>query len=170
MKRFRIPIMKNTWSLLLLIWSGAIFAGDLPDPVRTPGGINPDVTQENIDETICVPGWTKTIRPPSSYTNKLKKRQIVEYGFTDTDTSNYEEDHLISLQLGGNPRDPKNLWPQTYFGVCNARVKDMLETKLKRLVCDGTISLQEAQQAIATNWVAAYVEYVNEAGCPVSYQ
>jgi hypothetical protein len=24
----------------------------------------------------------------------------------------YEEDHLISLELGGAPRDPKNLWPQ----------------------------------------------------------
>ena len=39
------------------------------DAVRTPGVLNPDVTQANIDSTICVHGWTRTIRPPTSYTN-----------------------------------------------------------------------------------------------------
>ena len=43
----------------------AIAAHIIPDPRFTPGAINPDVTQENIDSTICVPGFTKTIRPPA---------------------------------------------------------------------------------------------------------
>jgi len=30
----------------------------------TPGAFNPDVRQSTIDQTICVHGWTKTIRPP----------------------------------------------------------------------------------------------------------
>ena len=50
------------------------------DVVRTPGVLNPDVTQETINATICVHGWTKTIRPPTSYTNELKRKQLREYG------------------------------------------------------------------------------------------
>ena len=36
------------------------------DIVRSPGVLNPDVTQANINATICVHGWTKSIRPPTS--------------------------------------------------------------------------------------------------------
>jgi len=50
------------------------------DFARTPGVLNPDVTQVNITSTICKHGWTRTIRPPTSYTNELKLRQMREYG------------------------------------------------------------------------------------------
>jgi len=46
----------------------------LADPVRTPGVLNPDVTQGNIRSTVCKSGWTTTIRPPVSYTNALKAK------------------------------------------------------------------------------------------------
>jgi len=72
----------------------------------------------------------------------------------------YEEDHLISLELGGHPSDPKNLWPQAWNGDWGAHKKDVIETKLKTLVCKGTITLKEAQDAISTDWVAAYNKYV----------
>ena len=40
-----------------------------PDPTRTPGAANPDITQDNIRETICNPRWsTKSIRPAASPT------------------------------------------------------------------------------------------------------
>jgi hypothetical protein len=42
----------------------------------------------------------------------------------------------------------------------------VVETKLKRMVCDGEMTLTEAQQAISTDWVAAYKEHVNADGCP----
>jgi hypothetical protein len=149
-----------------------VAAGDLnttvwPDPTRTPGWTNPNVTQSNIRSTICRSGWTDTIRPPTSYTNALKTRQIQEYGFGDSSLASYEEDHLISLQLGGHPTEPRNLWPQPYAGVCGARVKDVIETKLKRLVCAGQVTLAEAQQWIAQNWVGAYIRYVHELNCPI---
>jgi hypothetical protein len=136
----------------------------LPIKKATPGAINLNVTQENIKDNICKSGWTATIRPPVTYTNKLKADQLTTtyktfvkiYG---ADLSLYEEDHLISLQLGGSPTDPKNLFPQPYAGN-NARKKDIVETKLKRLVCDGTITLKVAQTAIAKNWVLAYNKYV----------
>jgi hypothetical protein len=78
--------------------------------------------------------------------------------------SAYEEDHLISLQLGGDPKDPKNLFPQPYAGN-NARKKDVVETALKRLVCSGNIKLKDAQKAIL-NWPVAYKKYVTPTDKP----
>jgi hypothetical protein len=75
--------MKKLLGMAFALVAFPAWAGDLPDPQRTPGRSNPNVTSENIDETICVPGFTKKIRPPTSYTNKLKKKQIEEYGISD---------------------------------------------------------------------------------------
>jgi hypothetical protein len=133
-----------------------------PDPVLTPGALNPAVTQATIGSTICVSGWTATIRPPSSYTGALKIEQIAQYGYTDTSTSDYEEDHLISLELGGAPTDPRNLWPEPYTASLSdgrptgAHTKDGLETKLKNEVCSGAILLATAQAEIGDHWVHAY--------------
>jgi hypothetical protein len=140
----------------------------LPDSFKTPGATNPDVSQSNIKRTICKSGWTDTIRPPSSYTTALKRQQIAEYGYRNRKLGSYEEDHLISLQLGGDPHDPQNLWPQAYAGKCGARLKDVIETALKRLVCakKPPLTLVEAQQMISRDWVAAYSQYVREVKCP----
>jgi len=134
----------------------------LPDPHRTPGATNPAVTQATIHSTICVSGWTSTIRPPSSYTTALKERQLASgYAFHgDMKTADYEEDHLISLEIGGSPASELNLWPEPYNTVDGARTKDTVENKLHALVCAGTITLATAQHAIATNWFAAYDTYV----------
>jgi len=134
-----------------------------PKAKLTPGITNPDVTQANIKDNICKSGWTDTVRPTTTYTNKLKETQLATtYKFLvatyGADLSGYEEDHLISLQLGGSPSDPKNLWPQPYVGA-NARKKDVIETKLKRMICAGTITLKDAQKAISKDWVAAYNKY-----------
>ena len=48
----------------------------LPDPSRTPGALNPAVTQGNIGRTICVRGWTRSVRPPERFTYRLKRAQI----------------------------------------------------------------------------------------------
>lgn len=124
----------------------------LPDLHCTPGAINPNVTQANIHQTICVTGWTATLRPPVSYTNPLKLQQIKAYGYSDTNPSHYEEDHLISLELGGAPSDPKNLWPEP---GASPNDKDMVESRLRQWVCSGRISLDEAQRRIANNWHTA---------------
>ena len=155
------------------VMSFSLLAGEaesrtLPDSFRTPGATNPDVTQSNIKKTICKSGWTKTIRPPSSYTTALKKQQVVEYGYRNKKLGSYEEDHLISLEIGGDPKDPHNLWPQAYAGKCGARVKDAIETTLKKLVCapKPPLTLVEAQQMISRDWVAAYNQYVRVLKCP----
>lgn len=126
--------------------------GVLPDSKCTPGVIDPRVTQDNIYATICVKGYTKTVRPPRTYTDQLKREQIQEYGYSDTNTSDYEEDHLIPLEVGGNPSDPKNLWPQPGR---SPNMKDRVETRCHDMVCNGSLPLATAQQEIATNWQTA---------------
>jgi hypothetical protein len=127
----------------------------LPDPYCTPGSYNPDVTQSDIYSTICVSGWTGTVRPPTSYTNPLKAQGIIDYGYTDTNMSDYEEDHLVPLELGGAPRDPGNLWPEPRYGTETAYTKDGVETRLKNAVCSGQITLSSARSAIRTDWTTA---------------
>ncbi|AKJ10689.1 hypothetical protein ABB07_11890 [Streptomyces incarnatus] len=127
----------------------------LPDPVCTPGALNPDVTQDTIDSTICVSGWTSTVRPPSSYTTALKKKQIAAYGYSDTSLSDYEEDHFVPLELGGSPRSEQNLWPEPHYGAETSANKDTVENKLKKAVCAGDVSLADAQNAIMTDWTTA---------------
>jgi hypothetical protein len=119
----------------------------LPDPECTPG-----VVRTTDKEDICNGGSTKQYRPPTSLTNKLKQQGIVSYGYTDTNMADYEEDHLISLELGGDGSDPKNLWPEPHEGEYNSFDKDKVENWLHKQICSGAIPVEEAQHGIATNW------------------
>jgi hypothetical protein len=125
--------------------------GILPDPTCTPGATNPNVTQNNIAQTICVKGYTTSVRPPVSYTDKLKSEQMQAYGFTGA-LKYFEEDHLIPLELGGAPQDPRNLWPEPGN---SPNPKDKVEDFLHAAVCAGQINLQAAQARIAANWTTA---------------
>jgi hypothetical protein len=114
----------------------------LASPTLTPGSLNAAVTQATIGETICVRGWTRTVRPPSSYTSALKVAQMREYGLTGS-PSEYQEDHLVSLELGGHPTDPENLWPEPYPRAAEV---DRIENELNEKVCSGELALAEAQR------------------------
>ena len=134
----------------------------LPDPKRTPASINPNVTQDTIATTICMRGWATTVRPPSAYTGALKVAQIIEYGYADRNPAHYQEDHLVPLELGGAPRDPRNLWPEPNVitladgSVVGSDAKDNLEDELHGRVCDGEMLLADAQRLIAGDWIAAW--------------
>ena len=150
--------------VFLLFWHfsqenlGLVSIYALPDPVMTPGVINQNITQANIQQTICNKNWTtKSIRPPVSYTNKLKAEQIKLYKYKDINLSDFEEDHLIALTDGGNPTDPKNLWPQPYSN--GAKEKDKLEMVIHQKICLGEITLKQGQDMLSKNWVGAYMKY-----------
>ena len=134
----------------------------LPNAALTPGALNPTVTSSDLYSTICKRGWTRTIRPPEDYTEQLKREQIRQYGYADRRLSAYEEDHLVSLELGGSPTAPDNLWPEPHqvAGGWGSYAKDRLENRLNHLVCDHRISLDAAQIMIATNWIGAYQRYL----------
>ena len=137
----------------LLVLAAAVVATALPrcgsgrTVVRanwdwTPGVLNPAVTQATIGSTICRRGWTRTIRPRVDYTNALKLRQLHRYGLHGPPSA-YQEDHLISLELGGSPADPRNLWPEPYP---RASAVDQIENDLNHRVCAGSLTLAEAQR------------------------
>jgi len=172
-----------------------------PDPIRTPGAASPQVTQRNIQDTICSRRWsTKVIRPPTQYTSRLKRRQLREYGDTvhqsraqiinlntgkvdiarcvphSDNMACYEEDHLIPLEDGGDPTDPRNLWPEPYNTVVGGTImgayqKDVVEAFVHDEICYGipgskknshvpamtSVTLRRGQEILAGDWYACYV-------------
>jgi hypothetical protein len=131
----------------------------LSDPDRTPGAINPHVTQASIAQTICVPGWTSKVRPSSSVTNKLKTQQIRELRLLGK-AKNYKEDHLVPLCIWGHPTDHSNLWPQPRKGRWTAKFKDQLETSVCRTVCRGAMTLKAGQAIfLRLDWTKEYQDF-----------
>jgi hypothetical protein len=145
--------------------AGRVGPNDIyPDLTITPGVVAADVSQSNIQSTICLSGFTKSPRrPPSSYTDRLKVEGFAQYGLSDQTKGHYEEDHLISLELGGDPKDPKNLWPEPFNASIpdgGARFKDKVEKYLNRQVCQGQMTLAEAQKAVVGDWYQIYLTKV----------
>lgn len=128
------------------------------DALCNPGATNPLVTQANLATTVCAPpvngvkSWTQRQRPATSYTNALKAKQMIDYGETGP-ASDYEEDHIIPLSIGGNPTDPRNLVPELWNGATGAHVKDKEEVQLWHAVCHGEMSLATAQATIVRDWL-----------------
>jgi hypothetical protein len=123
--------------------------GGLPD---SSDACTPGAARTTNAQSICHGGSTKQWRPSSSYTNALKIQQIVAYGYLDKNPKNYEEDHLISLELGGDGSNPKNLWPEPHLGKNNSFEKDKVENWLHKQICSGAITPEAAQKGIATDW------------------
>ncbi|MCA2304875.1 hypothetical protein JF770_15010 [Mycobacterium intracellulare] len=123
----------------------------LPDSNCTPGAVNPKVTSDTLEATICRAGYTKSIRPPADITEIEKKANAAAYGYSGR-LSGAEYDHLVPLELGGDPNDPRNLWVEPGR---SPNQKDDVEAQLHDLVCQGAVRLTVAQQAIATDWTTA---------------
>ena len=119
------------------------------------------MNQGDIGTTICKAGYTDTIRPPESVTEKEKTASAAAYGYTGS-LQTAEYDHLIPLELGGDPNDPSNLWVEPNDkpnATSTSNTKDTLENVLNGLVCSGRITLAQAPEAITTNWVTALQTY-----------
>ncbi len=128
--------------------SGCVSQNALQDSACTPGAIFPDATKDKI----CVPGYSSSVR---NVPTSEKDQVYAEYGIASHQPGEYEVDHLISLELGGS-NDIANLWPEPASPTPGFHEKDQVENYLHDQVCNGTISLQQAQQEIATNWLSVY--------------
>ncbi len=157
-----------------------------PSPTVT-GAANPAITQANIQESICNRNWkTSSVRPPPSYTDALKKKQIAAWGLSGT-PADYEEDHLISLEVGGHPNSEANLWPEPWtLSVSGqdlgAHTKDLVENYIHDEVCYSvpnakwsptvkqypptiSIPLAEGQRILASDWYACYQKMIARQPC-----
>jgi len=137
----------------------------MPDPAVTKGAL-----RLNSKAKICAIKWGKDER---HVTQTMKDDAYAQYGtspgkgvcalktHTGTNgqpvTEGCEVDHLISRDLGGADT-LANLWPQPYTQHPGAHEKDWLETELKKEVCAGKTTLQDARNEIKTDWHAAYLK------------
>ncbi len=128
--------------------SGCQAHNALPDSACTPGAILSTGTKE----AICVSGYARSVR---NVPQSVKIQAYNEYGISHHNSGEYEVDHLVSLELGGS-NDISNLWPELANPTPGFHEKDQVENYLHDQVCKGAISLQQAQNEIATNWLAVY--------------
>jgi hypothetical protein len=151
-------------------------SGELPDRRCTPGAMDRRVTQASLATTACRPGWSASVRPPTSYTDPIKRAMlgtevvtlqlkgsggrpvdvtVRPYGpYAGGDPSDYELDHLVPIAgMGGDPWAIENLWLEAEPGGRNE--KDGMESRLRAAVCSGQVSLDDARQAFATDWRTA---------------
>lgn len=115
--------------------------------------LNPDVTQETIEQTICRPGYSATVRPSTSFTNPIKFRLMGQAEIPREGAGEWALDHRIPIVLGGHPRQLENL--QLLTRAENSR-KARIEVKLLCYVCSGAMPLEQAQAEILEDWQAAY--------------
>jgi len=128
--------------------SDCVSTNALPDSACTPGAIFADATTDQI----CKPGYSSQVRNvPDSEKNQV----YAEYNITHHTAGEYEVDHLISLELGGS-NDIANLWPEPAEPRPGFHEKDKVENYLHQQVCDGAMSLPDAQAQIANDWMAVY--------------
>lgn len=125
-------------------------------PVMAEPVADPAVTQQTLETTVCVPGYTKTIRHRAKNLRLLKLALMAEAGLSPEAKAEFRLDHVLPLTLGGNPRDLTNLALQP---LALSYRKDRIERKLGCLVCTGQLSLQDAQNAILDDWQAAYHKF-----------
>ena len=123
--------------------------------------LNPDVRQETIHQTICVSGYTASVRPSTIYTNGVKRKLMRQQSLPTTAAAYFELDHHVPLALGGHPRNLQNLMLQHWEGDGGAKKKDRLERKLQMLVCADKVMLDDARRAIWFDWQGAYRRYVS---------
>lgn len=117
---------------------------ELPDPQCTPGATAKGFT------TAMLCQFHDPIRPPLSYTEPLKYKLMKAYGYINgTSARGYELDHLIPLELGGDPTSVKNLWPEPHP---TSYTKDHVENKLHSEMCAGKITLRHARYIMRHDW------------------
>lgn len=147
-------MMQRTFLVVCLLFSFSAF-GQLPDARLTPGVVRGGVSLHQI----CTTKWSRDVR---HVTDAMKREVFAAYGMKNTvPPCPCEIDHLISRELGGAD-DVKNLWPQPYTGLWNARMKDRLENRLHKEVCAGQMELRSAQGQISENWTKLFQKFFGE--------
>jgi len=139
---------------------------------------NPAVTDANVQQTICNPGWTRNLRPPASLTEQWKREILAAYHLPGS-VRDYEGDHRMpEADLGGDPGASLQggqwvmsaqvvtlpsgaLVPANFADESPAspNPKDHEETALHDEVCAGRLTLTAAQTQLRDRWLLAYPGY-----------
>jgi hypothetical protein len=121
-------------------------------PAPLDARYNPAVTQATIDQTICVKNYSASIRPPKWYTGPIKRLLVLALPPTASHrVSDYELDHQVAIEDGGNPTARENLVLQLW---AEARAKDKVEDRVHREVCTHKIKLDAGRRCFVIDWKA----------------
>ncbi len=141
-------------------------ASRTPEPPRAipPELLNPAVTPQTLQQTICVPAYAASITPGGSAAHNQMLAMMQRAGVDPAMASGYVIDRRLPVGLGGHPTNPANLQLLEWAGEHGAQRKQALERRLRLMVCDGKISLREAQAAVYPDWVPSYARYMEGSG------
>jgi hypothetical protein len=138
---------------------------------QAPGALNPAVTQDSIQETICMKGWSASVRPNVAFTERIK-RQLLRQQYPMASLREFELDHRVPIEDGGCPDCETNLWLQPRRDphqhkcipdeMLDAACKDVLERLVHRRICSGEMSLRDGQQVFLGDWQQAYHQLVED--------
>ncbi|WP_433695377.1 hypothetical protein [Paraburkholderia phenoliruptrix] len=131
------------------------------------GMLDERVTQQSIRETICRPGYASAVAPPFDELMAHKDRMLAERGIDADDGADFALDRRVPVVLGGSPDAPSNLGLLPWAGRQGERRKARAAVMLKRCVCEGKLSLAEAQAAIVGDWSVVYSGF-SQASCDIS--
>ena len=134
----------------------AIAGAQLPNSYATPGA-----TTKASAKDICAAGYEASVKPVAGW---QKTAALEKYGVRP-ESFNGDLDHLVPVSLGGS-NDPENLWPMHTSGDMTREAKTQLADKLKLMVCDGKMSLKDAQNAFKKDWTKAYKQYTASLNAP----
>lgn len=135
----------------------AVAAAQLPSGYNTPGAITRATAKE-----VCAADYAASVKPVAGW---QKNTALERYGIRP-DTFSGDLDHLVPVELGGS-NDPDNLWPMRGHEDMTPAAKARLAERMKQMVCDGKLSLKDAQNAFKKDWTKAYKQYsqsLNAAG------
>ena len=113
----------------------------LPDALVTPGAIDSADTA-----VVCHRAVRRHV------TAAMHHAVFATYGVPWAQRAQYEDDHVIALELGGR-NDNANRFPQP---LAQAHSKDSVENYTRRLVCAGVLPLAVVQRQMARDWVVLY--------------
>lgn len=138
-----LKFFRNNYPIFLLVASfiglwliGQYFDNPYNLGVKLPPNL---LTQDK--NVICVPGYASSVRNvPESLKKKVAQRDNKDW----PPNGKYVIDHKINLGIGGS-NDISNLTSQETF---EARMKDRVEVYLQNQVCDGKMSVKDAQREI----------------------
>jgi len=148
--------MKVLLLTLLLTLSMAGIAQAQTRPYRPNSRLTPGNALKVTADDLCKPGHAEI---EGNISVQLKSQVFDRYGIRG-DLIGYNVDHLIPPELGGS-NSLKNLWPQPLAGEWTYHMKNRLERRLCKLVCNGALDLKIAQQEIAADWIGAYKKYLS---------
>lgn len=134
----------------------AIAAAQLPNGLQTPGA-----TSKVDAKKLCAADYESSVKPASDW---QKAEALSRYGLRPEKFDGVLE-HVVPVSLGGT-NDPDNLYPFHAQGEYTLEAKQQLVARVRDLVCNGKMTVKQAQDVFKKDWTKGYKQYVQAMNAP----